>query len=207
MESRAPRQGFSLIEALVVLAIGGMALAVIFSIGVKAGDSGFKLGRRAMAAADQDIAVGDFRSLARSITLRPAATLKPALDRPIVGRADRLDVDVVTERATGCAPAGFAGRISLIIERTPETFTLVCEALGRRAVLATGSDAAAKFSYSQDGVRWSDEYMSAAAPSFSSDRSLRSVSLFVRFTGGGMDMVETATSGRPESWIRFDDPL
>ena len=35
----ARRAGFSLIEALVVLAIGGMALAVIFSIGIKAGDT------------------------------------------------------------------------------------------------------------------------------------------------------------------------
>lgn len=207
MRLDAARQGFSLIEALVVLAIGGMALAIIFSIGVKTGDTGFKLGRKAMSAADEDIFLSDFRSTVRSIALRPVETSTAALDLPIVGRPDRLEVDIVMERATGCAPAGFAGRISLNLERYQDKVSIICRAGARRAVFAVVSDPNVKLSYSEDGIRWSDEYTSPPRPAFSSGNGVRSISLIVRLTIGSMDVLEMATSGRPEAWIRFDDPI
>ena len=89
----ARRAGFSLIEALVVLAIGGMALAVIFSIGIKAGDTGFSLGRRAMSVADADVAISDLRAIIRSLSLRPPAAIVEGVDRPIVAGPDRLEAD------------------------------------------------------------------------------------------------------------------
>ena len=207
MRLDAPRHGFSLIEALVVLAIGGMALAIIFSIGIKTGDTGFKLGRRAMSAADEDIFLSDFRSTVRSIALRPVETSNAALDLPIIGRPDRLEADVVMDRATGCAPAGFAGRISLNLEYNQGKVSVICQAGTRRAVFAVVSDPNVKLSYSEDGVRWSDEYTSAPRPAFSSESSVHSISLIVRLKIGSMDVVEAATSGRPEAWIRFDDPI
>ena len=72
MRRLAQRSGFSLIEALVVLAIGGMALAIIFSIGIKAGDTGFSLGRRAMSAADLDVSVSDVRVLIAPFPAHPS---------------------------------------------------------------------------------------------------------------------------------------
>ena len=52
--ARARRQaandgGFSLMEAMVVLIIGGMALMLVFAIGGRAAEIGFGLGRRALA--------------------------------------------------------------------------------------------------------------------------------------------------------------
>lgn len=201
------RDGFSLIEALVVLAIGGMALAIIFSIGVKAGDAGFNLGRRAMSAADLDVSVSDVRVMIRSIALRPPETFNAEVDRPVVGGADRLEADVVMERATQCAPQGWAGRMILAVERRGGQGVLTCEAGGEPATLIATSDPTARLSYSTDGETWSEAYVTTTRAEASDDGQMRSVRLFVRFQGGAVDVMDAAGSGRPESWIRFDDPL
>lgn len=207
MHERSARPGFSLIEALVVLAIGGMALAIIFSIGVKAGDAGFSLGRRAMSAADLDVSISDARSLIRSIALRPPETFNAAVDRPVSGGPDRLEVDVVTERATQCAPVGWAGRMTLSVQRQNGQGVLICEIDGHATPLITTSDPSAQLAYSTDGASWSDTFEQASRTGAAGDGQMRSVRLFVRFRGGAVDVLEAAGSGRPESWIRFDDPF
>jgi prepilin-type N-terminal cleavage/methylation domain-containing protein len=207
MRTRTHRPGFSLIEALVVLAIGGMALAIIFSIGVKAGDTGFSLGRRAMSAADLDVSISDARTLIRSIALRPPETFNAAVDRPLSGAPDRLEADVVMERATQCAPQGWTGRMVLTVQRQDGQGLLTCQAGSDPTTLITTSDPTARLSYSTDGVTWSDAYASATRPEANEDGQMRSIRLFVRFQGGAVDVLEAAGSGRPESWIRFDDPL
>ena len=204
---RTHRPGFSLIEALVVLAIGGMALAIIFSIGVKAGDTGFSLGRRAMSAADLDVSVSDARTLIRSIALRPPETFNAAVDRPLSGAPDRLEADVVMERATQCAPQGWTGRMVLTVQRQDGQGLLTCQAGGDPTTLITTSDPTARLSSSTDGLTWSDAYASATRAEANEDGQMRSIRLFVRFQGGAVDVLEAAGSGRPESWIRFDDPL
>lgn len=196
-----------MIEALVVLAIGGMALAIIFSIGIKAGDTGFSLGRRAMTAADLDVSVSDVRVLIRSIALRPPETFNAQIDRPIVGAPERLEADVVMERATQCAPQGWAGQMVLTVRREDGQGVLTCEAGGEPVTLIATSDPTASLSYSSDGVTWSTAYASATRGDAASDGQMRSSRLFVRFKGGAVDVLDAAGSGRPESWIRFDDPL
>lgn len=202
----ADRGGFSLIEALVVLAIGGMALAVIFSIGVKAGDTGFHLGRRAMAVADTDISVSDARTLIRSIAVRPPETFNEATDLQIDGRSDLLQADIVAERANQCTSVGWAGRIRLSVENTGPERQLICEAGDKRVVLLSTTDREAALSYSTDGVLWSDSYVSPKRQVVR-EGGMRSTRLFVRFRGGAVDLIEGAGSGRPESWMRFDDPV
>lgn len=200
---QAPRAGFSIVEALVVLAISGMALAIIFSIGVKAGDSGFGLGRRAMSAADLDLAASDLRSLLRSYDIRPVDTFVDGVDTPLVGTGDRLEGTAVMERATQCAPEGWAGRLVLAIESQGETRTLVCQAGERRAVLFE-LGAAAAFSYSADGTGWAGDYVNQRAR-VRSELGARSQSLYVRFLADPtIDIVEQATSGQPAKWTRND---
>lgn len=198
------RSGFSLIEALVVLAVGGMALAIIFSIGVKAGDTGFSLGRRALTAADSDVAASDLRTLIRSVALRPSRTFIVGVDQPVVGAADRLEADVVMERATQCAPQGWAGRMILSIELRGAEQVLYCEAGGPRAVLATvrpGQPAA--LSYSTDGLSWSPVFSNA--PSANTAGAFQSERLFVRFSAPPtIDILESVSSSRPQLWIRPD---
>ncbi len=200
----ARRAGFSLIEALVVLAIGGMALAVIFSIGIKAGDTGFALGRRAMSVADADVAISDFRAIIRSLSLRPPASIVAGVDLPILAEPNRLEADAVMERATGCAPQGWAGRLTLTIETQGAERVVMCQAGARKTPILTlpRGSAAAAFSYSPDGATWS--------PSFETPRNapinmenFRSQSLWVRLNGGPkMDVVDLVYSGQPALWMR-----
>lgn len=205
MASRSNRGGFSLIEALVVLAISGMALAIIFSIGVKAGDSGFALGRRAISAADQDVSIGDARSLFRSISVRPARAFRPKVDRPLVGSRERFEGEIVAERATQCAPAGWAGIMILTLEPRPGGRALVCRTGDRVVDLLVTRSSDAGLSYSSDGRNWVDDFDSTPSPQAMSE-DLRSQNLYVRFRAAGdIDVVEMATSSRPETWIgRFD---
>lgn len=201
----ARRAGFSLIEALVVLAIGGMALAVIFSIGIKAGDTGFALGRRAMSVADADVAISDLRAIIRSISLRPPATIVEGVDQPIVAGPERLEADAVMERATGCAPQGWAGRLTLTIETQGAERVLMCQAGPRKTPIMTlPRGATAAFSYSSDSATWVAAFESPRAPSNDTE-SFRSQSLWVRLHAGPtLDIVDLAASGRPERWTRPD---
>lgn len=198
---RPRRAGFSLIEALVVLAVGGLALAVIFSIGTKAGDTGFKLGRGAMAAADRDVAVGDLRATVRSIALRPPQTFLPEIDRPMEGLTQRLEAEVVMERATLCAPQGWTGRLVLEIVSEGGERVLTCRAgdQPRARLMALGAGPSA-FTYSTDGVTWAAAYANTPRPR--GDGPLLEETLWVRLDAPGMAVVETASSGQPEAWIR-----
>lgn len=200
----ARRAGFSLIEALVVLAIGGMALAVIFSIGIKAGDTGFSLGRRAMSVADADVAISDLRAIIRSLSLRPPAAIVEGVDRPIVAGPDRLEADAVMERATGCAPQGWAGRLTLTIEVQGAERVVMCQAGSRKTPILTlpRGSAAAAFSYSPDGATWTPSFETARGASIDMG-SFRSQSLWVRLNGGPkMDVVDLVYSGQPAQWLR-----
>lgn len=202
-----PRSGFSLIEALVVLAISGMALAVIFTIGKKAGDTGFGLGRRAMAASESDIAVSDLRTVIQSVALRPRATFEPDKDLPVVGAAKHLEADIVMGRANQCAPLGWAGRMRLSIETDKGRSQLVCEADGKKSVLIDLGQASASFSYSRDGRAWGDSYTNAPQ-SAEETTQLRSETVWVRFASSTFgDVIETATSGPPVTWLRALDGI
>ncbi|WP_436356141.1 prepilin-type N-terminal cleavage/methylation domain-containing protein [Brevundimonas sp. CEF1] len=201
----ARRAGFSLIEALVVLAIGGMALAIIFSIGIKAGDTGFSLGRRAMSVADADVAISDLRSIIRSISLRPPATIVEGVDLPIIAGPERLEAEAVMERATGCAPQGWAGRLILTIEMQGTERVLMCQAGARKTPIMTlPRGATAAFSYSSDSAIWVSAFESPSRPPNDAE-SFLSQSLWIRLNAGPtLDILDVAASGRPERWTRPD---
>jgi len=200
----APRHsGFSLIEALVGLAIGGMALAIIFSIGTKAGDTGFGLGRRAMAAADSELAVGDLRTVLRSFSVHPEGTFIGGLDTPLVGTPQTLSGEVVMERATQCAPQGWAGPLTLELETSDGIQTLICRAGRRSAALAAAPGISGKLSYSLDrGVTWRETLSNTPSGTAVTPRAS---SVWIRVSGvGALDVVEFTGSGRPEIWARND---
>lgn len=178
-----------------------MALAVIFTIGTKAGDTGFGLGRRAMAASDSDIAISDLRSIIRSLALRPPSTFQGDTDVPVIGQVDRFEADVVMERANQCGPLGWAGRVLLTIELNGGRRQLVCEAAGRKTVLIDLGGQPASFSYSRDGRTWSDRYTNAPQDGQEAT-DLQSETLWVRLASPGFgDVIEAASSGSPEAWL------
>lgn len=201
---RAARAGFSLIEALVVLAIGGMALAIVFGIGIRAGDAGFGLGRRAMEASDADVAVSDLRAILRSVALRPPQSFYAESDRPMVGEAARLEADVVMERATVCAPQGYAGRLTLALEGLGGDQRLVCEIGGRSVEIARLGGAGA-WSYSTDGSVWGPTYTNAPERGVFGDPAHSATTVLVRLAAPRLEVVERLSSGRPELWNRPQD--
>lgn len=191
-------------EALVVLAISGMALAIIFTIGIRAGDAGFALGRRAMSAADLDLAVSDLRSLLRSYELRPVDTFLEGVDEPLIGTAERIEGPAVMERATQCAPEGWSGHLVLVIEGPADNRNLVCQAGERRTVLFELSSTPAAFSYSTDAMNWSTVFENRKSER-PSEAGARSQAVFIRFEARPVtDVVEQTASGQPAKWFRND---
>ena len=197
------RAGFSLIEALVVLVVGGMALAIIFSIGTKAGDTGFRLGRGSMAAADSDVAISDLRTILRSFVLRPPSSFLADVDTAISGEETRLVGDVVIQRATLCAPQGWAGRLTLVIAPFEGGQRLSCETDGRAITLLTMPRGSGRFSYSQNGVEWARRF-SNAPDAFETPNDVTHLNLFVRLQGqaDNLDVIEQISSGPLERWVR-----
>jgi len=202
MRSRA-RTGFSLIEALVVLAIGSMALVLIFSIGRSASENGFRLGRGALAAADNEIAVADARTAIGSLLIRPVATIRDPERQAVTGDAASIEGEAVMRRATACAPRGWQGRLRLVIEPVGGRPALVC-LVGNRSVRLMMLSQGAAFSYSSDGVVWTSTWTNAPETGSSSTTAppLESAFVYVRLANpGGPDIMETVSSGFPSNWF------
>ena len=206
---RWPRTGFSLIEALVVLAIGSMALALVFSIGRSASDNGFRLGRNALNAADNEIAVADARTVIGSLLIRPVATIRDAQREAVTGSSTSIEGEAVMRRATACAPRGWQGRLRLSIEPVAGRPALICHAGGRSTRLMLLGPGAA-FSYSTDGEVWSPAWTNAPEPGSGPVAVTVPVSAFVYLrlsNPGGPDIMDTAASGFPASWIMPGDQI
>ncbi len=185
-----------------MLAIGGMALAIIFSIGTKAGDTGFALGRRAMAAADADISIADFRTIVQSVALRPPALAITQVDVPVIGEPDRLTAPVVMKRATACAPQGWSGVLTIRLEDRDGGQALVCSAGDRTVDLMTYPRGRAGFTFSSDGREWTPRY-SSDPTAFADPTVLRYLRLYVRLdVPQEVDVVDGVTSGPMQRWTR-----
>jgi len=206
---RWPRTGFSLIEALVVLAIGSMALALIFSIGRSASDNGFRLGRNALTAADNEIAVADARTAIGSLLIRPVAVIDDPEREAVTGSATSLEGEAVMRRATACGPRGWQGRLRLSIEPVGGRPALFCHA-GQKSVRLMLLGPGAAFSYSTDGVAWSPDWTNAPQPQSGlvTAPALESATVYLRLSNpGGPDILETASTGFPSSWFIPSDEV
>jgi hypothetical protein len=199
-KARATR-GFSLIEALIVLLVAGMALMLVFSIGGGAARTGFQLGRRALAAADGEVAEDELRGLIAGLRLAPGGvdpqTLKLA---PFAGDARGFAADAVLARPGLCGPAGPAGRLRVAIETRPDGDVVTCQAGAAPAVLVADlAPRRARFAYSLDGVRWSDRW--SPPPPFDPKAPPVEQALYIRLASddGQVEVVGRASSGPP--WL------
>jgi hypothetical protein len=197
----ARRAGFSLIEALIVLLVAGMALMLVFSIGGHSARTGFALGRRALAAADAEVADDQLRTLIAALRLAPAgiepATLHIA---PFVGDAHGFVADAVLARAGPCGAAGPTGRLRVAIESRPDGDVVTCQAgAGAPIVAADLSPRRVRFSYSADGAAWKDAPPPAPPLALGPDHVVRPAeqALYIRLASddGAVDVVGRATSG------------
>jgi hypothetical protein len=193
--------GFSLMEALVVLIVAGMALMLVFAIGGRAARTGFQLGRRALAVADGEVAGDEVRGLIRGLAL-PPATIDPRDVglHPFVGDARGFQAEVVLDRAGLCALAGPAGLVQVTLEAQADGDLVTCRTnTGARTVVADLRPRRARFAYSADGAAWSDQWTSR--PDWTVRRGYAAERrLFVRLASddGRFELIERATSGPPQ---------
>lgn len=197
--------GFSLIEALIVLLVAGMALMLVFSIGGEAARTGFALGRRALGVADGEVSQDELRSLVAALQLPPAGA-DPAKLRlmPFAGDARGFEADAVLTRAGLCAPAGPAGRLWIAVDPQAGGDLVTCQVRGQApVVVADLRPRRVRFSYSADGASWRDDWSPpplAPGPQPQPPR-LAPQSVFIRLSSddGRIEWIDRATSGPP--WL------
>jgi hypothetical protein len=198
---RNAEAGFSLIEALIVLLVAGMALMLVFSIGGDSARTGFQLGRRALAAADGEVAEDELRGLIASLQL-PPARVDPAKVKlaPFAGDDRGFAADAVLARPGLCGPAGPTGRLRVAIETHADGDEVTCQAgVAAPVMVADLRPRRARFSYSSDGAHWSDSL--APPTSFDPKAEPVELSLYIRLASddGVVDVVGRASSGPP--WL------
>jgi hypothetical protein len=126
---------------------------------------------------------------------------------PPVGNASGFAADAVLARSGICGPAGPAGRVRVTIRSRPDGDAVICEtAGGTPTVVADLSPRRARFSYSTDGVRWSDRW-SPPEPAFDRNRPLREQAIYIRLASedGLVDVVGRASSG--PAWLYPPPPV
>ena len=65
------KAGFTLLETMVVIAITGLTISLIYTVGMRGVFNGFRLGNRALTTADMEIAKAGYRDVLQSIVIPP----------------------------------------------------------------------------------------------------------------------------------------
>ena len=154
------RAGFSLVEALVVLAITSVLLILLVSVSTGAQHAGFRAAARADSVQDRLVGEAALRILLRAVRL-PEPGRSAA---PFDGDPDGFTAAVVPGRATPCGAGAPSAALSLRLDRIGGRTRLVCAgADGRAALLLDLGPSPAAFSYALAGRDWSDR-LSATLP-------------------------------------------
>ncbi|HXQ17722.1 MAG TPA: hypothetical protein VN814_24150 [Caulobacteraceae bacterium] len=197
-----------MIEALVVLLVAGMALMLVFAIGGQSARTGFALGRRALAAADDDVSQDQLRSLIRDLTPTPIGVDPAALGlAPFIGDAAGFEGEAVLDRAGACGEAGPVGRLHVAIETRPDGDVVTCQTgAGPPRLVADLRPRRVRFAYSTDGEQWRGGWSApAVGPTLATAGPVRPsrvpVSVLIRLASddGRIELVERASSG--PSWL------
>lgn len=189
-----------------MLAIAGMAMMLIFAVGVKASQAGFRLGRGALGVADREVADDSFRTLVAGLMIAPSPADPERLHlAPFEGRADGFDGGAILGRGGVCAGGGPVRPLQVRIERTATGDLVTCRTPQGRAVLFDLQGQRAGFAYSEDGRSWSDRWTDR--PAFIAANAValqkRSRGLYVRLasTDGRFEIVAQTPASRPEAFV------
>ncbi len=200
-----PRAGFSLIEALIVLIVGAMALTLVFAVGGKANETDFRLGRRALITADSRVATDSLRAMISGIVLAPTHPGTGAGadtgQRPFVGDAGGFLADALLDTATPCASAGPVSDLRVELVRTQTGMVLACRVgQGAPVALFDLGQRRAAFSYSIDGQIWSDRWAErdGGAPDRAMEPHERRLYVRLASDDGSLQITGRASSDRPE---------
>jgi type II secretory pathway pseudopilin PulG len=205
--------GFTLIEALATLAVTGLTLSVMFSIGVKNIAAGYRLGHRAVDHANQQVSTGAVRDVLDSMVIPALAPASQGAEDEAEtndqngmgdefdGASDTLAGYIIAARDNPCLPTGGEGRITLSFKTDNGRTLLMCQVNAEDpVVLGNFGWPDAAFSYSEDGTTWTDTWQviraqtvdNAAVP----DSEQREVYVRIASRDGANQVVELVQSGR-----------
>jgi hypothetical protein len=207
--TRKVKGGFTLIEAILVLAITSLAIGLIFTIGARGGSTVLRLGSRALDVADTQLARDTFRSVVDSLIV-PAVTTRAQSEggvdedaalTSLTGDPTQLSAQWLARRTTACGPAGQGGRLTLALTASAGHTVLSCQLDDADPItLLDLGPRQARFQYSEDGVNWVDEWVVEAgqpvAASAEPSAELRRVYVRLASDDGLADLVALTTSGR-----------
>jgi prepilin-type N-terminal cleavage/methylation domain-containing protein len=204
-----PKAGFTLIEALVTLAITSLIAALLFSIGARGGQTVLRLGNRALETADSQLARDTYRSVVESLIVPGLTTITQAqggvdmtdVDTSLTGDAGSVSAQWLGLRSTACGAAGDTGRMVLTLTSVNNHSVVTCQLDDGAAVnLLDLGPREAHFEYSEDGETWTDSWSVLAGEpvenAFNPSAELRRVYVRLASTDGAADLVALTTSGR-----------
>ena len=207
--TRRAKGGFTLIEAIVVLAVTSLIVGILFTIGARGGATVLRLGSRALDTADSQLARDTFRSVVDSLIV-PSLTTRAqseggedadAEDTSLTGDATTLSSQWLAKRTTACGPAGQAGRLTLALTTNANHTILTCQADDAEPVTLLDLGVhQVSFQYSEDGTNWVEAWtVEAGQPvEASADPSAELRRVYVRLASddGVADLIALTTSGR-----------
>ena len=158
------QSGFSIIEAIVVLLIGGMILSLILPIASRSTADNLRIGMRGLDNFSVSISEQLFRRLASAVVPPDARPFEPAPTNTVSGTPQEARFSVRSPDAVFCAPEGQTTNIVLKIEPQGDGGRLVCEALSRQVEVLQWASGAGQFAYSPDGSRWIQRWPESDRP-------------------------------------------
>lgn len=211
--SLARKAGFTLLEALVVLAVTGLTLGLVFSVTSRSAVTAYRLGDRAQGVAERQVATTAYRGIISSFVIPPLTTRAgaeggqeaDAMDTSFLGEARQVSGEWLADRGGPCGPVGTYGRLTLALVATEDRSTaLTCQlddAEPVQMILMKFRDA--QFQYSEDGVEWLPSWLIEAGQpvELQVDPNLASRQVYVRVVAedGSSDLVELASTGHPRA--------
>ncbi len=170
------KAGFSLLEAIIALAIGALVLSAVFAFSRSYVDNAGRLVRNAGVAADVRVAQTTFQALLGGVQAERFRPDDP--EPPIRGAATELAFISASDRAAGCMRWPGRDRIVLTIEADASRGQLVCavpDAPDRyEAVIHAWTGTGARFRYLAANGRWSEAWPPNAGTGTVSEPSLAS---------------------------------
>jgi type II secretory pathway pseudopilin PulG len=201
------KAGFTLMEALITLAVTGVVLGLIFTVAENSRRTAFRLGLRAVESADQRLRADNVRSVLSALVLPPMTAptgtqVSASQDDSFLGTAQSITAWFSGVGPGLCGRAGRTGRASLTLAGgNPGHITLTCQ---------VDTDAPSKidlpldragFSYSDDAQTWQTawevDHGQTVTSSQTPNAELRKVYIRLAAADAAGAIVERAADARP----------
>jgi hypothetical protein len=179
-DNRANEHGLSIIEALVIVTVTAMLALLLLPMASRAGGRNFALAERGLDAADAARGEREFRALLHAAEQQPGGT--PSFS----GTAESATFYPALAAPVACAEAGASVGVRVRIVRRGAGGRLLCQSARRELDLLTWAAGEARFSYSDDGIRWSNAWADARPAARGAAVQVRTAPL-VKFELAGVD--------------------